>query len=121
MTGAGRGLGGVPRGLPVRAEALAVRRSADQELASLFPLPKAPKAEASDPSGGGILGRDPPGAHQVLHPGGPGLALAAGPAHRRSKRGILDKPGKRLAPLVGRPRKQTVFAGSHHLRIHSDR
>src|SRR5262245_42719627 len=46
-----------PRWLPDRAEALAVRRSADKELASLFPALAISETEIPQIASGRILGR----------------------------------------------------------------
>ncbi len=48
---------GVPAGSPHRAEALAVRRSADSELAFLFPALALSRTEAREVASGRILGR----------------------------------------------------------------
>ena len=48
---------GFPRRLPVRAEALAVRRSADSELAFLFLALAVSRTEVRDRASGRILGR----------------------------------------------------------------
>lgn len=112
----------IPRGLPVRAEALAVRRSADQELASPFPPFRHP-GRSQYPGTDGILGRSLGSAWQSMSrspgscPGGSALTevpLSAGQVLNPKVRcPVVRSPRARRPPEIrGRFTKPTAFASA---------